>query len=120
VHQDTLPLGDRIREERERLGWSQQAAANAVGVRREMWAKYEAGSEPGAKVLSGMVAAGMDVVYVLTGQRTQSIAPAFLSPSDRELLNDFHAAPAKVQVGVKTTLEAFTPATGRAEHKAAA
>ena len=61
--------GRRIFEERERLGLSQQEAAKAVGVRREMWAKYEAGSEPGAKVLAGMAAAGADVQYILTGQR---------------------------------------------------
>lgn len=62
-------LGRRIFEERERLGLSQQEAAKAAGVRREMWAKYEAGSEPGARVLVGMAAAGADVQYILTGQR---------------------------------------------------
>lgn len=62
-------LSRRILEERERLGLSQQDAAKAVGVRREMWAKYEAGSEPGAKVLAGMASAGADVQYILTGQR---------------------------------------------------
>lgn len=34
-----------------------------------MWAKYEAGSEPGAKALAGMAAEGVDVIYVLTGQQ---------------------------------------------------
>lgn len=62
-------LGRRILEERDRLGLSQQEAARQVGVRREMWAKYEAGSEPGAKVLAGMAAIGADVQYILTGQR---------------------------------------------------
>lgn len=68
VHSDNL-LGRRILEERERLGLSQQEAANAAGVRREMWAKYEAGAEPKAKVLAGMAEAGVDVQYVLTGKR---------------------------------------------------
>lgn len=35
-----------------------------------MWAKYEAGAEPGAKALAGMAAAGADVLFVLTGERT--------------------------------------------------
>lgn len=119
MHSNALELGQRIREERERLGWSQQAAANAAGVRREMWAKYEAGSEPGAKALSGMAKSGMDVVYLLTGQRSQAGAPA-ISASDRALLNDYHAAPEQVQAGVKTTLGAFTTAADAARGKSAA
>ncbi|WP_431287495.1 helix-turn-helix transcriptional regulator [Roseateles chitinivorans] len=65
MHSDTQ-RGERIKEERARLGLSQQQAAEVAGVRREMWAKYEAGSEPGAKALAGMAAAGVDVIYVLT------------------------------------------------------
>jgi hypothetical protein len=39
-----------------------------------MWARYEAGSEPGAKALAAIAAAGANVLYILTGQRagTQS------------------------------------------------
>ena len=45
-------IGVRMKEERTRLGMSQQAIADAIGISREMWAKYEAGAEPGAHVLS--------------------------------------------------------------------
>lgn len=62
-------LGHRILEERERLDLSQLEASKAVGIRREMWAKYEAGAEPGAKALAGMASIGADVQYILTGQR---------------------------------------------------
>lgn len=61
--------GTRIREERDRLGWSQQEAADTVGIRREMWAKYEAGAEPGAKALAEMAKSHVDVTYILTGER---------------------------------------------------
>jgi transcriptional regulator with XRE-family HTH domain len=60
--------GGRLREERERLGLSQQKVADGVGVRREMWAKYEAGAEPGAAVLAAAAALGINVLYVLTGK----------------------------------------------------
>lgn len=93
-------IGMRIREERERLGWSQQAAANAVGVRREMWAKYEAGSEPGAKALAGMITAGVDVVYVLTGQRpVDASAPttSSLTQQEKTLLTNYRNTPASRQ-----------------------
>lgn len=65
----TIQIGERLKAERKRLGLSQQKVADAIGVRREMWAKYEGGSEPGAEVLARAQEAGVDVLYVLTGQR---------------------------------------------------
>jgi hypothetical protein len=32
-----------------------------------MWAKYEAGAQPGAKVLAALASQGVDVDYILTG-----------------------------------------------------
>lgn len=61
--------GIRIRAVRSARSWSQQQAAEATGVRREMWAKWEAGAEPGAKALAAMAANGIDVLYILTGQQ---------------------------------------------------
>lgn len=86
MHSDTQ-IGDRIREERQRLGMAQQQAATAAGVRREMWAKYESGAEPGAKALAGMAAMGVDVHYVLVGERDAS-RPA-LDASERVLLEHY-------------------------------
>lgn len=63
--------GERIKAERTRLGLSQQKAADAVGVRREMWAKYEAGAEPGAEPIAGMRRLGVDVDFVLSGKTQQ-------------------------------------------------
>lgn len=71
MHFDTQ-TGERLKDERKRLRLSQQAIADTVGVRREMWAKYEAGAEPGAGVLASACDAGVDVVYVLTGRRQVS------------------------------------------------
>ena len=83
-------IGERIRSERDRLGLSQQKAADAVGVRREMWAKWEAGSEPGAKALAGMALAGADVLFIVTGHRTPPAHPADALPEDeRRLLNGY-------------------------------
>lgn len=90
--------GERIRSERDRLGLSQQKAADAAGVRREMWAKYEAGSEPGAKALSGMALAGADVLYILTGHRTPTAHPADALPEDeRRLLNGYRLCGAEAR-----------------------
>ncbi|MBS0508500.1 MAG: hypothetical protein JSR53_14080 [Proteobacteria bacterium] len=61
----------------------------------------------------------------LTGQRSGgAAAPAparAVSEGDRVLLDNFHAAPAQVQAGIKTTLGAFTPAgAGKARKPKAA
>jgi len=81
-------IGKRLRDERKRLGWSQQFAATTVGVSREMWAKYEGGAEPGAKALARMLSAGVDVLYVLTGQRGTASRET-LSTNERTLLDNY-------------------------------
>lgn len=80
--------GARVQSERKRLALSQQAAADAAGIRREMWAKYEAGAEPGAKALAGMVLMGVDVIYILTGQLDQSAASP-LAQDEAVLLDSY-------------------------------
>lgn len=64
--------GARLKEERERLKLSQADMAAAVGIRREMWARYEAGTEPGAAVLTRAAIANVDVIYVLTAVRSDA------------------------------------------------
>ena len=60
----------RIVDERKRLGFNQEEAGAACGVRREMWWKYErAKATMGSEVLSQFVLAGADPQYILTGQR---------------------------------------------------
>lgn len=63
-------IAPRIVEERKRLELSQDAAARACGVSREMWGKYERDKATmGTEVLSAYGAAGADVLYILTGIR---------------------------------------------------
>ncbi|MFY3986098.1 helix-turn-helix transcriptional regulator [Achromobacter xylosoxidans] len=115
-----MGIGNRLREERVRLGMSQTEFAEVAGLIRKTLYGYECGERfPDAAALAKWADAGVDVMYVLTGNREATkqeeriaarspVAPA-LSDSDRALLRDFHAAPAQVQAGVKTTLGAFTP-----------
>ena len=61
------------------------------------------------------------MLYILTGQRSQALAPqATLPEGDRILLDNFHAAPAQVQSGIKTTLGAFAHASQVKSRKRAA
>lgn len=65
-----MSLGKRLREERERLGFSQSDFAELVGASRKSqlrWEKDE--SAPGADVLSIWASKGLDVMYLITGQQ---------------------------------------------------
>ncbi|WP_442782547.1 helix-turn-helix domain-containing protein [Collimonas fungivorans] len=81
-----LMFGERMREERNRLGFTQQEAANLLQVGREMWSRYERGvALPGAEALMAFADAGGDVQYVLTGQRSN----ISLTPDEKELLSGY-------------------------------
>lgn len=103
---------DRLREVREALGLSQQALAERCGITARSQRNYESGERlPDAAYLAAIAAAGADVLYILTGQRAGGASapppPRAVSEGDRILLDNFHAAPAQVQAGVKTALGAF-------------
>ena len=104
----------RLREERERLGFSQEAFGVLGGVQKRAQINYEKGERhPDSAYLAAIAAAGADVLYILTGQRAGGASapppPRAVSEGDRILLDNFHAAPAQVQAGVKTALGAFAP-----------
>ena len=106
---------DRLREVREALGLSQQALAERCGITARSQRNYESGERlPDAAYLAAIAAAGADVLYILTGQRAGGASapppPRAVSEGDRILLDNFHAAPAQVQAGVKTALGAFASA----------
>ncbi|OIP06957.1 MAG: hypothetical protein AUK53_11795 [Betaproteobacteria bacterium CG2_30_59_46] len=70
INENRFP-GDRIKEERLRLGIKSQAAAAAkFGVERETWSRYETGKiEMGRDVFRHFVDAGADAGYIATGVR---------------------------------------------------
>ena len=119
-------LGDRLKEERERLGLTQPEFSEAAGAKKRTLIDWEKGvSSPTAVQLSALAAIGLDVLYVVTGQRAggaAAVPPArAVSEGDRVLLDNFHAAPAQVQAGIKTTLGAFSAAgAGKARKPKAA
>lgn len=111
-----MDISVRLKEERERLGMTQEAFGQSGGVLKRAVIHYERGERvPDALFLTRVAAAGADVLYILTGQRSRPVAPQDLLPEgDRILLDNFHAAPGAVQAGVKTTLGAFAPGAGKA------
>lgn len=81
-------ISDRLREEREAMGLSQQAMAELSGISARSQRNYESGERlPDAAYLAAITKAGADVVYVLTGQRDGS-APV-LDAAERVLLDTY-------------------------------
>jgi transcriptional regulator with XRE-family HTH domain len=67
-----VSIGNRLREERERLGFSQSSFAEITGAHRKSQGNYELGERmPDAAYLAAIAAAGADVLYILTGQRAE-------------------------------------------------
>ncbi len=115
-----MSVGRRLVEERKRLGVSQAAFFTACGVSKAAQYNFESDINlPGGAYLIAAAALGVDITYVLTGQRMGGAAaptPA-VSAGDRVLLENFHAAPAQVQAGIKTTLGAFADAPAQVKSR---
>jgi transcriptional regulator with XRE-family HTH domain len=63
-------FGERIREERLSLGWTQEAFAKQLGIHRKTQGNYESGArEPDSAYLAAASKAGVDIGYVLRGER---------------------------------------------------
>ena len=63
----------RIKEERLKLGLSQEQVAEKTKVSREMWGRYERGAAiPGGEVLFSFAVIGADAQYILTGKPSDS------------------------------------------------
>lgn len=66
-----LNIGERLKEERVRLGYNQADFAAVAGVAKTSQFNYEKGERsPDAEYLAAAAAIGLDVLYVVTGVRT--------------------------------------------------
>lgn len=104
-------FGTRLREERIRLGLDQEGFGLLGGVKKNAQSNYENGlRKPDSDYLAGIAAAGVDVLYVLTGNRTpvsdlSSKESALVenyrasTPEHRSTLDTVSAALAQSQVG---------------------
>lgn len=86
-------IGDRLREERERLRLSQAAFGDIGGVKANAQGKYESGDRfPGADYLQAVALAGVDVLYVVTGSRAPEPASS-ITGDEAELVAHYRQLP---------------------------
>lgn len=99
-----MSVGLRLKEERKRLGLTQEAMGVACGVTKRTQIFYEMDSVgASAAYLTAAYELGVDVVYLLTGTRER------LSKSDTDLLNAWRNASASARSAVMAALCGVTP-----------
>lgn len=109
-------IGERLKEERERLGLSQEAFGEIGGVKKLAQRNYEKGNRmPDAGYLASIAEVGVDVMYVLTGQRNAPVQQEQTRISRREaaMLDNYRACDEGDQKAIeRIALSASSPKTG--------
>lgn len=84
-----FPIGERLKQERKRLGFNQSDFAAIGEATRKTQYNYECGERPpDGGYLAAIAAIGADVLYILTGTRSGELggaAPANPTLSRRQL-----------------------------------
>jgi transcriptional regulator with XRE-family HTH domain len=94
-------VGERLREERDRLGLNQTDFGIAAGVSRGTQKAYELeSSSPDVRYLAALQGMAVDVHFVLTGSR-HSIDAASLSEEESLVLEQYRALPEHDRASVK-------------------
>ncbi|WP_115225735.1 helix-turn-helix domain-containing protein [Iodobacter fluviatilis] len=102
IKQRMLGVSERLKEERKRLGLSQEMAANALGISVDSLYGYEKNkTNPPVSVLLPFSDLGADVQYIVTGVRSSANLP----DTEQKLISAFRAAPEPVQTGILAMLQ---------------
>lgn len=102
-------IGARLREERLRIDLSQVAFADACGINRGTLATWEKGEQsPTAVMLSAIAGLGIDVLYVVTGQRAGASEDT-LAPAEKDLLSAWRGGSPKGRAALAAVAEVLKP-----------
>ena len=95
-------IGSRLKEERERLGYSEEQIAQLLGVPLDAYIRFEEGeADPGIYRMPRLFAIGLDIQYIITSERHL--------PGQEEdvLLKKFRTLSLKGKVTVFNTIDAL-------------
>ena len=88
-----MGIGERLKEERQRLGLNQSDFAALAGVTKNSQLNYEKGERsPDTAYLAAVAESGVDVQYVVTGKRTPDPSDS-LSAAEADLLERYRELP---------------------------
>lgn len=107
-------IGEILKEERQRLGMNQEDFAAVGGLKRRAQTLYEQDERaPDALYLRALAGIGVDVHYILTGERLQSA----VTSDERELLDGYRSMDVRGKAGVLGMISGMrspTPPTSQA------
>ncbi|EDX9714465.1 helix-turn-helix transcriptional regulator [Salmonella enterica] len=113
LNQTKIYIGARLREERERVGLSQPEMGEVGGVTKLTQLNYEKGERmPDSAYLSVLHEnLGVDVSYILTGQRTPKPEGLITeNPEEKALLENYRAMDKAAQLNMQTVSATFAQA----------
>ncbi|WJM56222.1 helix-turn-helix transcriptional regulator [Pseudomonas asiatica] len=102
-----MGIGDRLKEERERLGLNQTDFAALAGASKNTQYNYEKGERsPDANYLAAAASQGVDVLYVLTGERMTQ-ASGNLTVHETQLVERYRTMSPEGQATINSVSEAL-------------
>ena len=106
-------VGERLREEREKLGMNQTDFGLAAGVSRGTQKAYELeSSSPDVRYLCTLQGIGVDVIYILTGNRA-GVPLGDLSMEEHQVLDMYRSLPESDKHHIHHSLSAFAELASR-------
>lgn len=94
--------GERLRQERERLGYTPQQIAQLLGVPLDVYERFESGeADPGIYRMPRLSACGFDILYIMTTERHLVVE------EENELLARFRDLSSRGRASIFTTLDAL-------------
>lgn len=108
-----MSIGERLKEERDARHLTQEGLALAAGVSKKTQGLYERDERsPNADYLLAIQAIGIDVMYVLTGQRMPRPVEG-LSERESVVLDNFRSLPEEDRVSVQRLTNALAESAAR-------
>lgn len=116
-----MSIAARIKEERERLGYSQPQFGAFVEVSKKTQIRWEqdGGAYPDAGQLAIWGELGLDMLYVLTGERSNASSTPHLPPDEQLLLEAYRGMAASARKALLAELLTGGGKKPRAKPKAA-
>lgn len=103
-----MTIGERLKEERSRLGLSQTDLGAAGGVGKTTQINYEKGAgTPDAKYLAAVEVLGVDVLYVVTGRRVP-VSDQLIAIDELEMVMNVRGLLNEDKEAVKRLMLAFS------------
>lgn len=99
-------VGERLKGERIRLGYSVRKFADAAGIATSTQTRYESNENvPGSDYYNRIADLGAEVIWIMRGEReddeVRDKRAAMYSPEIRELIDDYALCPDEVKAALR-------------------